>query len=537
MRPGLRAAGLLLLAALAPERAPAAIFDLTVIAYSGGPAPGVPGAVFESFSPEDEYFGHLLNAPLLNHAGQVVYWGRLASGAGGVGESNDTGIWGPGPGGSLAPVQREGEAIPGMPGNLWSESVWWDDLPAFALGDSGRLGTQLGGMYHVSNPAGALELLARWNAPLQGMPAPYEDEPLSSLYWLHVGDGDEVAFGAAVGFDLLGAFVRRSDGVNQLLGFYGQAAPGLPGRTFMHIGGPGVAAAGRVAFHGELTTPFFDNRRSVWTVEPDGSMQAIVLSGEPLPGAPPGTSVDHLYTLHGNRHGDFTFTGSILDSSGCTWDADCFGALRVMASGSPELVVRTGDPAPGAPPGALFRWIGELQLNAFGQLAFLGGVTSNNDQGIWGPAGSGFTLRARLGDPVPFAPGAHWAELGAPELNGRGELAFRGRYSFAAQGVTGIFFVSAGGVVEPVLRTGDLVEVAPGDIRQVSTIAELQRSREIAPRRSFNDRGEIAIGVGFSDGSGAIVKARVRRPRACGIGVELALLAPLAARATRARRR
>ena len=147
---------------------------------------------------------------------------------------------------------------------------------------------------------------------------------------------------------------------------------------------------------------------------------------------------------------------------------------------TPQLVVKSGDAAPGTPAGVSFGLVAGATdpspfigptLNASGTAAFLAhvtgsGVTANvNDIGIWtGAAGGPVLLFARDGDPITV--GAGTATLGAinsfPAINTAGTIAFRGTLvqggSVTAANDTGVW-TGTPGAVQIVAREGD---AAPG---------------------------------------------------------------------------
>lgn len=86
--------------------------SLSLVAREGSQAPGTPdGTVFGNFL---NSAGVSPSSPVLNGSGQIAFRGWLATGVGGVTNSNDQGIWSDGSG-TLTLVAREGDAAPGMP--------------------------------------------------------------------------------------------------------------------------------------------------------------------------------------------------------------------------------------------------------------------------------------------------------------------------------------------------------------------------------------------------------------------------------------
>ncbi len=102
--------------------------NLTLVAYGGGPAPGLPGAHFRTDFP---------SVPAFNGSGQVAFQTGLEIGSGGVTESNNTGIWA-GEAGNLIMIAREGDHAPGAPeGAKFGDLRWY--LLAPVLNDTGQV--------------------------------------------------------------------------------------------------------------------------------------------------------------------------------------------------------------------------------------------------------------------------------------------------------------------------------------------------------------------------------------------------------------
>lgn len=135
-----------------------------------------------------------------------------------------------------------------------------------------------------------------------------------------------------------------------------------------------------------------------------------------------------------------------------------------------ELLARSGDPAPGTPPGVVFAGFGSVLADAAGRVAFVGklsgpGISMANYYGLWQETSPGvLILRARIGDPAPdTAPGVVFAGfIQYVALAGDAQLAFRGRLAGPEvdyRNDEGIWATDATGELRLVARTGEL---APG---------------------------------------------------------------------------
>jgi len=189
-----------------------------------------------------------------------------------------------------------------------------------------------------------------------------------------------------------------------------------------------------------------------------------------------------------------------------------------------KAFVQTGDPAPGTPPGTLFRFAVNPVINAAGEVAFRGfltgpGVNSSNDEGIWGPDASGaLSLLARTGDQAPGAPlGVVFGEFRNPVgsevnlvINAAGEVAFFAILSgpdVASFNNSGIWGPDASGNLSLLAREG---ETAPGTGAVFAGFAfdtVINAAGEVAFRASLRGPGvdlTNIVGVWGPDGSGTL---------------------------------
>ncbi len=140
-------------------------------------------------------------------------------------------------------------------------------------------------------------------------------------------------------------------------------------------------------------------------------------------------------------------------------------------------------------------------------------------------------LVARQGDPAAgVTDDARFNVFLNPSLNAPGQVAFLARLAGPgvgdAQGnAFGIWAQSINGGLELIAREGDAMEVEPGDLRTIARLSFATESGgEDGRARGFNQRGQVAFGATFTDGTSAIlISNRVAIPEPSG-----ALLAFLA---------
>lgn len=96
-------------------------------------------------------------------------------------------------------------------------------------------------------------------------------------------------------------------------------------------------------------------------------------------------------------------------------------------------------------------------------------------------------------------------------MNSNGQIAFRG--ILVGEGIdntnnTGIWAQDADGALGLVIRAGDTIEVAPGDLRVLSHPSFASGSGgEDGLRYGFNDLGQIAFVASFTDGTSGVLVA------------------------------
>jgi hypothetical protein len=278
--------------------------------------------------------------------------------------------------------------------------------------------------------------------------------------------------GAQQGVDDQGIWTQGPGGPLRLVARRGQTAPGTPeGTTF--IGFPlfpptlpvltGVQVSAFLAgLAGPGVTPGQTSGASGIFFDSGGTLRLLVRHGDPAPGLT-GLSFDrsdHASPLRVPLVStlDHTLVGSFLAGPGV--DATNDESLWTNRSGSLQLLLREGDPAPGtnavfgaAPdsfsPGGLraYSFSNASRLALFGNLRGPG-IDFQNDDGIWAEGPAGLTLIAREGDPAPGFPGAVFAGgagdvFGAPATNAAGAVVFFARLS-GAPVTSGIFSTRSG---------------------------------------------------------------------------------------------
>jgi hypothetical protein len=134
------------------------------------------------------------------------------------------------------------------------------------------------------------------------------------------------------------------------------------------------------------------------------------------------------------------------------------------------------------------------------------GPTNNNNRpvqhGIWTEENGRLKLLAKVGDLAP-EDGRHFLNVDPAAMNNAGQVVIFGllkKRSFTEEAEAGIWVQDPQGKLRLVIKTGQLLDVAPGpetDIRTVSSWHVPFYPLE----GTFNDHGQLALNVIFTDGT------------------------------------
>lgn len=456
---------------------------LNLVALAGTTPPGITdGAIFNRF-------GELR----INAAGQVGFNGLLIGS--GVNGANDGGVWSqgqdaPGPA-PLTLIAREGDRAPGTTEN----TVFALINSGFILNHSGQAAFRA-----ILSGDGFANDLSIWS---QGRAEP--------------GPGN------------LQLVARRAD-----------PAPGTAtGVTFTGFQLPVFNDTGQVAFRGGVAGNGVDvfNNSGLWSQGRSeagpGELQLVVRRGD----ASPGTSEDATFVFFSDprisNSGQVTFVGAIQGDEILPQN-DSGIWLQSQAGSQPDelyLVAREGDAAPGVLDGAKFGSSLGPQINATGEVAFFSdlvgnNVTSVNNSGIWMQqhTNEGFEelhLITREGDAAPgTSAGTAFSDLLAFLLNDNGQIAFTSNLAgndVNASNDRGLWATDASGTLQLIVREGDQINVSDDPLlealRTVESLSALDtRSGGDSKPLGFNNAGQIAVTLTFTDGSSGVFVASIPEP-------------------------
>jgi hypothetical protein len=247
-----------------------------------------------------------------------------------------------------------------------------------------------------------------------------------------------------------------------------------------------------------------------------GQISSVVGPGDPAPGD---KVFDWTAFPSMNDRGDVAFMGHVAGEE-CLADfpqaflIGCLGSVYVKdaATGTIRSIAHAGDDAPG---GGVYRLASNPVINARGDIAFLGDLTSSPAIGVYLHSGGQTIAVARPGDPMPG--GGRLVTAGTIgfwqlDVNNAGDVVFNAALdtddNTDDKQDTGLYLWSHGSL-RLVARTGTVV---PG----VGTIAHLGTSvptvegiSDVDPYSGANnnDRGQVVFGATLSDGRGVLLVA------------------------------
>jgi hypothetical protein len=389
-----------------------------------------------------------------------------------------------------------------------------------------------------SEASSGLLLVARGGAQAPGTPDGVNlsfSTGLDSFHldWPKLNDAGQTAFvggltGPGVNSTNNWGVWSNGSGTLELVARAGDQAPDVPSGMVFGVSNFSPLTAfvaslndtGQLALWGSLAgTGVADNQTyGVWSGTP-GSLTLVTRNGIHAPGTPSGVNFDRPFSAVAfNSEGQVAFMGRVTGSGVNSTNEVGFWS---SSSGSIELVARKGNHAAGTPSGVNYLlsspWF--PVLNDAGQIAFSSFLTgsdinSTNDFGIWSESSGELQLVARTGSHAPgTADGVSFFELNAPSLNSAGQIAFRAILTGDDVDFTndrGIWATDRDGDLRLVVRTGELLEVMPGDFRTPSDLDFVSMTGNSDSRQSaFNNFGQLVFWASFTDGSQGVFVSNV----------------------------
>jgi len=508
------------LASLVPLTAPglAAEVVLRPVALTGAQAPGTAeGVTFASF---ESPFNSSFPTPGIDDTGQVLYFAFLAGP--GVGQGNGHGLWVERDGVSEL-LARAGDPAPGTPSGTLFLALPNVEIPLGFLAAGGGAafpGTLTGpgitgaddlGIW--SDASGRVALVVREGDPVPGAPGLAFSEPLlhrftpagESLFFASLrGAGVTTADDEALWSHLAGVVEQRAR--------EGDPAPGTPqGVVFGEglIGSrPGAFpfadfnASGRLLLRGDLLGPGVDEHSDeALFIEREGGLELLLREGDPAPGAGSGV------TFGGNSVA-LNLDFPLLNDLGQTaFQVRLGGSIPTTSAlfsdhlGALDLVAIPGAPAPGT--GGSFTILGGQALSDAGRIAF----TASLESGPFPPFGvfwdqSGTLLPLVLpGDPIPDRPGGTLIGVSSiVGLTASGHLVLTAALDLPTGPVHALVAAISDGALQTLVATDDTLDVEGATPRTVFLIFP----------GGVSEEGILSLRLNFTDGSSGLFTVPLR---------------------------
>ena len=514
------------------------------VALSGEAAPGT-AASFRTFA-----------NPIMNGSGDVAFQANL------TGPTTDVvphGVWAGVPG-ALRTLAVAGQPAPGIGGARFRTPGW----PIVLTSDGASLfygqlveenGITFDNGYGIwTGMPGDMRLYSRRGDPAPGLPpgVNYDLFFANPHYSGRLGFSASLQGPAVDGSNYSAAWVGSIESPDslRLIARGGDPAPGLPpGSRFLNLATPSVNASGAVLLQATATSalPGAPVVVGIWAGPPD-NLRPVVTSVTPAPDAP-GRTMSSFGVARLNDAGRIAFMGFLNADS----DEQRLSDVGIWAGagvpGGVRGIALEGRQAPGFEDGVVFRAsapgdfitydafknpsLGNGGHVAFAATVFGGSTDFFHNDGVWvsgpvgGPKPPALTSVAREGDHPPGTPDGTLfagilsgddliAAFESPLINASGQVAFEALTSGPlGQFGRGIWATDPAGVLHLVAHTGAEFEVAPGDVRQVELI-KLNAGGSSADGQlsAFNDAGQLAFGLRFTDGSEGVFVATVPEPAA-----------------------
>ncbi|WP_425397365.1 DUF7453 family protein [Aeoliella sp.] len=431
-----------------------------LVAADGYPAAGVVRGAYASLSSA---------LPFINDAGQVLFRGNLQVGAGGVTTADNSGVWIADAGQQPSLVLREGDPVPDSATTFGEQTGVIDrNFAKFNAAGVATVHHRLPNTGSSANDFGIwieaigqpTQTIAREGFQAAGYPSgsayysslaaspTLNDNGIVAYYGTTTNFPGQPATDEAIWMGTPGNVQRILQG--------GDAAPGLPGASFVDLETPSINNAGGYAFVGFTDTDV----AGVWASRTGGPLQ-LRYSGYEQPFHSHGTeAIEQFGSVYLNAAGDVAFRSQTLDRPGGTNDVDLNTNQTLWADSADaglRLIGREGDHPVGTPEGVEFAGFFDPAINAAGQVAFLA------------------ELR---GDDVVF------------------------------QNNQALFVEDTNGVLHFVARKGETIDVDDGPGVDERTIAAFGfwngSGNEDGLRSSFNDSGQLVFSAAFTDGTGGV---------------------------------
>jgi hypothetical protein len=490
-----------------------------LIVVSARPAAGVQTIALRGTSPSSGEAASFqsFSLPSLNNRGRVAFAAQLAGD--GVTTDNDTGYWIAGAG-AFHSVVREGAPAPGLPagsvfGNvpsLFTVQVPLNDVGDIAVGTSS---TQTSGLWLGNHES--LSLLASQGSAAPGAENNAGFGALAGIRATLNGRGD-VGFYAnldSAPYTTINS-TSYTDGL-WILNRNGTVANVLAGMSAPAIG-PEALFTGFRTFscaplnrNGEAALSAFTKAApaasaitsSIWLASAD-DLELRGYFGQPLPEIGPNAKLSF------NTPAGINSSGAIAAQASVTNGATNTAIVVADATGI-TVAATSGSPAPGTN-GHVFRdTFYEPTMNRRGEIAFYGSEwdgVSGGGSGVWAGPADDLQLIMLQGMPAPGTNATFGSFFrNTPAMNRFGQIATPATLidTQPGTGTPSLWATDIDGNLMMIGRAGGTLEVAPGDVRTISSLSMLTKHGDDDGKpRGLNDLGQVVFSANFTDGTSGI---------------------------------
>ncbi len=347
----------------------------------------------------------------------------------------------------------------------------------FGVKSKNRLLAGVVGLLAVSGMH-ALAAVPLRTVALSGQTAPGTGATFNGFTVPVINAGGRAAFsgtlsGAGVNAANDAGFWTDSSGTLSLLARKGDLAPGGIGAgiTLTLLDGAPLSDSGHVAFQGRFAGTGIDatNQEAIWLAASGGAAGLVARTGDAAPGAGPNANYAPVFSLPAlNATGAVAFFANLAGSAVTLSDNVGLWA----GSGTPTLIARAGDAAPGTPALTVYTFFENPALNDSGKLAvtaYVSGPTVDglSNSGLWTTGSGALALFIRAGDAAPGTEAnSNFVFFFQPCINNANQIAFEALLtgpSITPTNTTGIWS-NGGGSLALIARTENAAPGTPAGV-------------------------------------------------------------------------
>jgi hypothetical protein len=497
------------------------------IARTGNAAPGT-GLNF-----------HRFESPAMNNVGYYVFAGEVS----GATNTTNQGIWA-GPSNNLQLVAREGSGAPNYTGTGTIGTFNFFSLNPFENNPLVESQSQIAFFGYIEGPGitfgvnnnglwagtpGNIKLVARTGDAAPGTGGENyslirEAAFISGAYIAFNGQSKDPAFPSQPAKSGVWA---GTQGAIQSFALESEQAGDAPSGVLYGFNNftPTVNADGYVAFRTALTDTDGNNNNNlgVFVGNSKAGMKMIARADSPVPGVSGDVRFSNFVTQPAiNASEDIAFHARLAGVDVAV-GSDTAIIRANYNSPTPSLYVREGDQAGGLSAGVLY---GEIQpaitMNGAGEVTFIAdltgtGVSGSNNRAIF-KGGNSVTPVVRRGDQAPGTSSGVTFLLNeftsSAAINAGGQVAFTSRLTGAGvspSNQAGIWALDPFNQLVKIAREGDVIDLGGGVTKTIGFGVSFHSVSGGGEGRqtSFNDSSQLAYTAPFTDGTLAVINARV----------------------------